>query len=277
MNNVAKTLYCRKCNVDVPEGEECPICGKTPPASSVRVAWMYARRRATDWMSWNAVMRIAVPVLSAATALGLLLELLLGGGAGVRQLIASGFLWAMGLLMLLVCAVTLLVFALGGDDELYCVVDSKGFHVRTALPAANRVRLLLHGKSADLMTTADTNGRVILGEKSLAWKDIARVQLWTDKRLMLLYSPRWWMKLSVPILLAKWNDVLTMTDEKLGKKKAVELPEDWQHQLPPQRVSDKKPRKTDVDASVIPPQTTLPENEEDYRPLDEVLSELRGK
>ena len=75
---MAKTLYCKKCNMDVPEGEACPVCGKTPPASSMRVAWMYARQRALDWMRWNAVMRIAVPVLSAATALGLVLELLLG-------------------------------------------------------------------------------------------------------------------------------------------------------------------------------------------------------
>ena len=191
--------------MDVPEGEACPVCGKTPPASSMRVAWMYARQRALDWMSWNAVMRIAVPVLAAATALGLVLELLLGGGAGVRQLLNSGFLWVMGMLLLFVAAVTLLVFALGGADELYCAVDSRGFHVRTALPGANRVKLWMHGKSAALMDTADTNGRVILSEKDLAWKDIARVQLWTDKRLMLLYSPRWWMKLSVPILLAKWK------------------------------------------------------------------------
>ena len=139
------------------------------------------------------------------------------------------------------------------------------------------MKLWMHGKSAALMDTADTNGRVILSEKDLAWKDIARVQLWTDKRLMLLYSPRWWMKLSVPILLAKWNDVLTMVDEKLGKKKAVELPDDWAHQLPPQRVQEKKPRKTAIETDVIPPQTTLPEDEEDYRPLDEVLEELRGK
>ena len=107
--------------MDVPEGEACPVCGKTPPASSMRVAWMYARQRALDWMSWNAVMRIAVPVLGAATVLGLVLELLLGGGAGVRQLLNSGFLWVMGMLLLFVAAVTLLVFALGGADELYCV------------------------------------------------------------------------------------------------------------------------------------------------------------
>ena len=62
----------------------------------------------------------------------------------------------------------------------------------------------------------------------------------------------------MPILLAKWNDVLTMVDEKLGKKKAVELPEDWAHQLPPQRVQEKKTRKTAIETDVIPPQTTLP-------------------
>ena len=57
----------------------------------------------------------------------------------------------------------------------------------------------------------------------------------------------------------------------------MELPEDWAHQLPPQRVQEKKTRKTAIETDVIPPQTTLPEDEEDYRPLDEVLEELRGK
>lgn len=57
----------------------------------------------------------------------------------------------------------------------------------------------------------------------------------------------------------------------------MELPDDWAHQLPPQRVQEKKPRKTAIETDVIPPQTTLPEDEEDYRPLDEVLEELRGK
>ena len=239
-----------------------PIAGLAALVLGIAAAWLGAN-----------LLQVAV----GCCAVVLVLELLLGGGAGVRQLLNSGFLWVMGMLLLFVAAVTLLVFALGGTEELYCVVDIRGFHVRTALPGATRVKLWMHGKSAALMDTADTNGRVIISEKGLAWKDIARVQLWTDKRLMLLYSPRWWMKLSVPILLAKWNDVLTMVDEKLGKKKAVELPEDWAHQLPPQRVQEKKPRKTAIETDVIPPQTTLPEDEEDYRPLDEVLEELRGK
>ena len=47
--------------------------------------------------------------------------------------------------------------------------------------------------------------------------------------------------------------------------------------LATQRVQEKKTRKTALETDVIPPQTTLPEDEEDYRPLDEVLEELRGK
>ena len=56
-----------------------------------------------------------------------------------------------------------------------------------------------------------------------------------------------------------------------------ELPEDWEQQQPTQSVQEKKTRKTAIETDVIPPQTTLPEDEEDYRPLDEVLEELRGK
>ena len=58
---------------------------------------------------------------------------------------------------------------------------------------------------------------------------------------------------------------------------AVLLPEDWALQLPPLRVQEKNPRISAIESDVIPPQTTLPEDEEDYRPLDEVLEELRGK
>lgn len=259
---MTKTLYCKKCNMDVPEGEACPVCGKTPPANSHRVAWMYQRQRAFDWMCWNEVMRIALPILMAATVIAFLIELLSGGIAGIQSLLSGGFLGVMGTLLLLTVLVTFLIFALGGEDELYCVVDKTGFHVRTTLPDANRVKLHLHGRSANLMETADLNGRVVLDERELAWKDIARVQLWTEKRLMLLYAPRWWMRLSVPILLSKWNEVLLTTDEKLGKKKAVELPEDWAQQLPPQGATSSKKRQKELDTSIIPPQTTLPTEEE---------------
>ncbi len=258
---MAKTRYCKKCGIDVPDGEACPVCGKTPPANTARIAWAMPRNRAADWMSWNEVMRIAVPVLSAVVLLGLLIELLLGGFDGVVNLIRGGFLLAAAALLLLTSLLTLLIFLLGGRDELFCVADSKGFHVRTVLPGATKLKIRLHGKPVSLMDSADLEGRVILGEKELAWKDIARVQLWTEKRMMLLYSPRWWMRLSLPILLAKWNDVLTLTDEKLGRKKAVELPKDWVKQLPPKR--EEKPKPTDeLDLSIVPPQTTLPQADE---------------
>lgn len=263
--------------MDVPEGEACPVCGKTPPASSRRVAWMYQRQRAFDWMCWNEVMRIALPILMAATVIAVLLELLTGGLTGLQALLGGGFLWVMGTLLLLIVLVTFMVFALGGEDELFCVVDSRGFHVRTTLPDANRLKLFLHGRSAALMETADVNGRVILEERDLAWADIARVQLWTEKRLMLLYAPRWWMRLSLPILLAKWNEVLVMTDEKLGKKKTVELPSDWLSQLPPQARSQTTGRRKKLDTSIIPPQTSLPQDEGDLQPLEDVLDTLRAQ
>ena len=73
------TCYCKKCGRDVPVGDTCAHCGAKLARSSARVAWCVEHAPVRDWMCWNAVMRILLPVAAMALLLTLLLEGLIGG------------------------------------------------------------------------------------------------------------------------------------------------------------------------------------------------------
>ena len=62
------TAYCKKCARDVEVGERCPHCGGKLTKSAVRVAWCAEHYPVGDWMCWNAVMRLLLPVLRALKA-----------------------------------------------------------------------------------------------------------------------------------------------------------------------------------------------------------------
>ena len=84
------TSYCKKCARDVPVGERCPHCGSKLAANTVRLAWCVDHAPLRDWMSWNAVMRVALPVLMLALVLALVIEGVTGGVAGIEAIIREG-------------------------------------------------------------------------------------------------------------------------------------------------------------------------------------------
>lgn len=251
---MARMLYCKKCRKDVPPGMACPDCGKVPPASSTRNVWVMTVRPARDWMRWNAVMRIVMPVLISTLMLGVLLDLMIEGIQGLRGILSGSFLWMLTALVALMFLGTLGLLLLGGEEEVYHMADSQGLHVRTTLPGANRWKLWARGRSVRMMEQADLSGRIILSERNLGWKEIARVQLWEDKRMILLYQPTWWLKMPLRCTTDSWGDMLALLDEKIGKRKDVCLPTDWAMYLPPK----KETSRAKDDFSNVPPQPSLP-------------------
>ena len=177
------TCYCKKCGRDVPVGDTCAHCGAKLARSSARVAWCVEHAPVRDWMCWNAVMRILLPVAAVALLLTLLLEGLIGGAEGIEMLLRSGLPQALALLLVTVTAAVLLIFILQGEDWLDCVVDSKGVHVSCYLPNPTPMKLALRLRSPRLMQEvdpADEVPTVLLSQQDLAWKDVARVQLWPE-------------------------------------------------------------------------------------------------
>ena len=266
------TSYCKKCARDVPVGERCPHCGAKLPANTVRLAWCVDHAPLRDWMSWNAVMRIALPVLMLAMVLAVLLEGVTGGVAGVEAILREGLPLSLLGVAVFGAAVLLLLFILQGDDILDCVVDNKGFHVQQYLPEPTPLKLLARFRSPALMNrVSEENPMLLLSQREIAWKDIARVQLWPEKTLLLLYSPAWWLRLAVPCTPFTWEDALAMVSEKLGRKKAVQLPS---RLVAPPKPKAVKARQMSMD-DLPDIREDSAEQAEDFVPLSDVLQELK--
>ena len=191
---MALTAYCKKCSREVDARETCPYCGTKLGKNAAHAAWCVERTPVKDWMCWNALMRILLPA-----ALVILLGVLLALAALLLQ----------------------------GKELTDYVVDNRGLHEVHYLPDPTPLKLIARLRSPAQMKEAmqGTGAPVLkLGEKHLAWKDVARVQLWPEKCMILYYAPGWWMRIAAACTPFIWEDVTALTREKLGKKRKVKLP-----------------------------------------------------
>ena len=280
------TSYCKKCARDVPVGDICPDCGGKLAASAVRLAWCVDHHPVRDWMCWNAVMRLLLPVMAATILLVILLEAIMGGLDGVAMLLGGGLLVSLTGIMGMVLTVMLLVFILQGDDLLDCVVDARGIHVQKYLPEPTALKLVLRGKSPRMLDAMGDENLLLVSSTEIAWKDITRVQLWPEKNMILFYAPKWWMRLALPCTPFTWEDALDCIREKIGKKKAVTLPEICRQAAPAKaKAAPKKAHQLTFDevAAEFGGQSSepaLPENvtgelESDFTSLEDVLQEIK--
>lgn len=226
---MAATVYCKRCDRDYPVSEVCPVCGAKLGKNAVRVAWWHVSHRpATDWMCWNAIMRIALPVMAAIVVLIIALEALSGGAAAVEELLRSGLAMNMLLALGWLLALVLGLLAAQGSDIMECAVDAKGVHQRIMLVDPTPIKLILRLRSPRMMDEAvispDRPPMVCVGGQDLAWRDIARVQLWPEKTMLLFYAPKWWLRTYLPCTPAAYEDSIRLIREKLGSDKRVILP-----------------------------------------------------
>ena len=225
-------------------------------------------------------MRLLLPVLAATLLLVMALEAVMGGLDGLAMLLSGGLLVSLTGIMGMVLTLLLLVFILQGDDLLDCVVDSRGVHVQRYLPHPTAMKLLLRGKSPRMLATLNGDNLLLISSVEIAWKDIARVQLWPEKNMILFYAPKWWMRVSLPCTPFTWEDALAFIREKIGKKKAVTLPEVCR-QSAPAKGKPTAPRQLsfdDVPPQPIPEEDVPPatqELESDFTSLADVLQEIK--
>ena len=224
---MALTAYCKKCAREVDAGEVCPFCGTRLGKNAAHAAWCVERSPLKDWMSWNAVMRILLPAALAILLLVLLAEGLSGGIGAVERMLTSGFPVVLLILLGTILVMTAVILALQGKELTDYVVDNRGVHETHYLPDPTPLRLITRLKSPALMKEAGENsGAAVLklNEKHLAWKDVARVQLWPEKTMILYYAPGWWLRIAAVCTPFSWDDVMGLTREKLGRKRKIRLP-----------------------------------------------------
>ena len=241
---MALTAYCKKCNREVSPGESCPLCGAKLAKTATHAAWVTERKPVADWMCWNAVMRWVLPAGLAVLLLALVLEAIAGGTTAVEKLFQSGFLLTLLLLLGTLLLLVFLILLLQGKELMDYVVDSRGVHVTRYLPSPTPLKLIARGKSPGLLNQIPpgTEMPVLrLEERNLSWREVSRVQLWPEKCYLLFYAPAWWLRIPVRCTPFSWDDALYYVRDKLGRKKAVDLPEHLRVQAEKKKVS---PRRT---------------------------------
>ena len=220
---MARTAYCKRCGQEVDAGEMCPLCGTRLGKNAGHVAWCVERTPVKDWMYWNSVMRLLLPGTLAIVVLVLLAEAIAGGFAAVEKMLASAFPAVLGILLLTVLVVLFAVLLLQGKELSDFVVDSRGVHETRYLPDPTPLKLILRLKAPQMPETGEKRV-VLLSERQIAWKDIARVQLWPEKCTVLFYAPSWWLRIPAVCTPFNWDDTMDFIREKIGKKKKVRLP-----------------------------------------------------
>ena len=224
---MALTAYCKKCAREVEPGEVCPYCGSKLGKNAAHAAWCVERTPVKDWMCWNALMRILLPAALVILLLVLAAEGLSGGIGAVERMLVSGFPAVLLILLGTILLLALAALLLQGKELTDYVVDNRGLHEVHYLPDPTPLKLIARLRSPAQMKEAmqGTGAPVLkLGEKHLAWKDVARVQLWPEKCMILYYAPGWWMRIAAACTPFIWEDVTALTREKLGRKRKVKLP-----------------------------------------------------
>lgn len=224
---MALTAYCKKCAREVEPGEICPYCGSKLGKNAAHAAWCVERTPVKDWMCWNALMRILLPAALVILLLVLAAEGISGGIGAVERMLVSRFPAVLLILLGTILLLALAALLMQGKELTDYVVDNRGLHEVHYLPDPTPLKLIARLRSPVQMKEAvQGSGAPVLklGEKHLAWKDVARVQLWPEKCMILYYAPGWWMRIAAACTPFIWEDVTALTREKLGRKRKVKLP-----------------------------------------------------
>ena len=276
---MALTAYCKKCNQEVAPGDICPICGTKLAKSATHAAWVLERKPVADWMCWNAILRWLLPAGTVVLALAMLLEGLSGGPEAVEKLFRGTFPVTLLILLGVLLILVLLALALQGRELMDYVVDSRGVHVTRYLPDPTPLKLLLRLKSPGMIRQVDPESRppiLRLGEQDLPWRAVSRVQLWPEKCYILFYAPKWWLRIPVRCTPFSWEDALFYVRDKLGKKKAVELPEHLRTQAEKKELARRTAQPKSLTIPAAPEGTREQETKQEAFAGRELMEETDG-
>ncbi|MBQ2700033.1 MAG: hypothetical protein IJF65_02645 [Clostridia bacterium] len=214
--------YCKKCKIEVPVGETCSLCGGKLTKASARFSFAIQQHPVKDWMRWNGLLRLVLIVWILLVLAISAVEYASAGSIGVSRLLRG----SSGLTLLLILGITLLLVFLWligiGKETHYCFLDQKGVHVSCYVAQPSRMNRLLRFKSGS--THSDVYG-LFAGQVQIQWTQIRRVQIWHDKKRILLYAPRWWLQLAITCPPDQFEGAIGFLKGKLGRRKDVVIQE----------------------------------------------------
>ncbi|NLB90970.1 MAG: hypothetical protein GX786_07110, partial [Clostridiales bacterium] len=177
---MAIVSYCKKCKMEVPLSDTCINCGKKLPKTSQRLSWYYENHPVKDWISWNNIMRIFLPVLLLLILIVLIAEGLGRGSQGIVDLVTQGLLSKVLLVGAILVVGIVVILLLQGKEVVQTIIDHQGIHTYTFISVPTKMRWYLRlqsprKKGEGVSLTAHVE------EKHLLWKDIKGISLWPDK------------------------------------------------------------------------------------------------
>lgn len=214
--------YCKKCQTEVPVSDICMNCGKKLPQNSERMSWYYVNDPVKDWISWNNVMRILLPVLLIILVIALFVEWITRGGSSVVVLLKQGLiptlLW-IGAGCSLLIGLTLF---LQGQESIQLVIDHQGVHAYTYLVRPSKLKWYLRLQRAPVKE-GKMDITACVEEKHVLWKQIRGIALWPDKWKVMVYHPKGWLALTLHCTPMNYDQALDYLFEKLQKKGGIKI------------------------------------------------------
>ena len=222
--------YCKKCKTEVPVGESCPYCGGKLTQTGEQISFGVVREPVKEWFAWNALLRIALPVLGLICVFVIAAEAAAAGRQGVIVMLRQGFaetmLWALGLTVVGIWG----LLTLQGPEHVHVVLDKHGVWVRTYLPEGSRVGLtarLLSSDAAEKLEEEDDrpslDGLMLVRRVFLPWTAVSRVRVWRENGVLLFFRPVFWQAAYVRCPLAELTDAEAFVRKKLKRQKKCRI------------------------------------------------------
>ena len=219
------TNYCKKCNTETPPTDSCPHCGAKLTKAGERLAFTVARVPVRDWFSWNAMLRVVVPVIGLVLLITVMIEAFARGGQGVQSVFVQGFFWtllgALGFLLLL----TLALLTLQGREVVRYVLDGRGAHayvyLKNPMPMRFYARFTTPQAAQALQAAAPEAlaGCLFIRRTDVAWAQVRRIGFWRETHTILLYQPTFWLALCIRCGEADFAEAQAHATKKAPKKK----------------------------------------------------------
>ena len=216
--------YCKKCKAEVPAGEACSRCGTKLTKTGERLSWTRTRVPVRDWFSWNAMLRVVVPVIVIILTATILIESIANGTAGIQAIFVQGFFWVLMSVLGLLILATFVLLLLQGSEVVRYVLDAKAAHAYTCLrepkPLQTYTRLLTMQTLEELRRTEtepQTHGLTCIRQSEVAWANVKHVTCWPETHTILLYRPRWWQVICIRCSVDQYAEVEEYVKKRLAR------------------------------------------------------------
>lgn len=219
------TNYCKKCNAETQSAETCPRCGAKLAKATERLAFTVERVPVRDWFSWNAMLRVVVPVIGLVLLATVLTEAFARGGQGVQSVFVQGFFWtllgALGFLLLII----LVLLGLQGREVVRYVLDGRGAHAYVYLRDPKPIRFyarLTTPQAAEALQAAVPEamaGCRFIRRSDIAWAQVRRIGFWHETNTILLYRPSYWLALCIRCTEGGFGEAQAHVLKKTPRKK----------------------------------------------------------